>query len=248
LFASPLFPACRSTTTPASNDPEIQASSGHEAVEAMAMPENTTAEKKAKREALADVVEKISGPILDHRWEIGEFEFMPGNGTHVSTRVDRENICSFSGIPQSGAYRALLPRSQYPNLYRLFDAEKRLGRELDGGGGDTSDSPERDFAQLLEMPEDTMNEKDTKRDFLDGTMWEIAYPIMCRRFDAHDYEVVADFHPYTPTVEDHENICMYFRSPEYGTRRVVLPRSQYPDLYRLFDAKRRLDREIDGAK
>src|SRR5262245_25945768 len=93
LFASPLFFACRSTSAE-STDPEVQALSGHEAVEAMAMPENTTAQKKAKRGAIRDVVDRISGPIIDHRWDVGEFEFMPGNGTYVSTRVDRENICS----------------------------------------------------------------------------------------------------------------------------------------------------------
>jgi hypothetical protein len=248
LFALPLFFACRSTTAPASNDPEIQASSGHDAVEAMAMPEETIAQKRAKQEALIDVVWKISGPIIHQRWNTREYEFIPGNGAHVSTRTDYENVCMVSINPQTGAYRAILPRSQYPNLYRLFDTEKRLGRELNGGETDASDSPEREATEILEMPEDSIYEKETKRDFLEGTMWNIAEPIIRHRFETHDYEVIANADPYIPTAEDRENICMFFVSPEYGRRRVLLPRSQYPDLYRLFDARRRLDSELASSE
>jgi len=217
LFASPLFLACRSTTA-ASNDPEIQASIGRAAAEAMAMPEKTIAEKKAKRDALDDATWAIAEPIIHRRFETHDCEFMPW-GDLSSMPEDCENISMYQTTWKSGTYRVLLPRSQFPNLYLLFDAARRLDDEIAGEAvavrgtqpekpAAPSESPEAvaerasrraaapRFAELLAMPESTRTELYAKAKAISEVLPVYARP-------AFAVQIVADrIHPGPETESD----------------------------------------------
>lgn len=89
-----------------------------------------------KEEALRNLLKKQTHPLLKTRFEAGLSELVSERLTTVGIAEDDSEIYATQVRPGVGALRAVLPRSEYPELYRLHDEASRIhGKRLGSKGG-----------------------------------------------------------------------------------------------------------------
>lgn len=99
--------------------------------EALSMPERTRPEKEAKEGVLNRTLSERSLPLLQQRFEAGMSEHVNEDPSTSGDPKDEGEIYAVMMKPEgSGAYRTVLPRSEYPDLYRLHDERNRLRKEI----------------------------------------------------------------------------------------------------------------------
>ena len=100
----------------------------------------------------------------------------------------------------------------------------------------------------LALPESTIAEMQIKRDLIRESLDERSRPILFQRLDDNLSEIVATGDSYSPTDQDMEEISALRRAPGGPWYRTALPRSDYPELYELKDAIKRLDKQVDRLR
>ena len=101
---------------------------------------------------------------------------------------------------------------------------------------------------VLALPEGTIAEMQVKRDLIKESLGERSHPILMQRLDDNLSEIVATGDSYSPTDEDMEEISALRREPGGPWYRTALPRSDYPELYELKAAIKRLDKQMDDVR
>lgn len=101
-------------------------------VDPMTLPEATFEEMRRKRDAIWNVLNERSQPILAQRFENGLFEHVSDgtvwNGNDPDT--ERTEIYAVRMVPDQGVDRAVLPREEFPELYALKDETLRLEERI----------------------------------------------------------------------------------------------------------------------
>jgi hypothetical protein len=98
--------------------------------DALSMPERTRPEKESKESTLNRLLSERTVPILQQRFDAGLTEPFLEDPSSVEARNGEEIYAVMMKPEGAGAYRTALPRSDYPDLYRLHDERNRLRKEI----------------------------------------------------------------------------------------------------------------------
>ncbi len=115
--AAPAAPPVESAATPTAPAPPDPRN----------LPESTTAEMNAKRDAIQAVVNDLKRSIIKRRFDQGLFDHMSDDRSWrpAESDWDRSVISYFRSGP-NGCDRINIPRDQYPELYAYYDDVLRL--------------------------------------------------------------------------------------------------------------------------
>lgn len=94
----------------------------------LSMPETTRPEMETKEQALSRTLSERTVPLLQQRFEAGLTELVTGDPDDV--KDDGEIYAVMMKPEGAGAYRTTLPRSEFPDLYRLHDERNRLRKDI----------------------------------------------------------------------------------------------------------------------
>jgi hypothetical protein len=94
--------------------------------ELLSLPETTPEEMYAKSEALRRRLFAMAEPIFLEKFRSREVEFTPHDQPYTNAENDRVELARLRVIPGKGCFRAVLSRSEYPDLYRLYDSERQV--------------------------------------------------------------------------------------------------------------------------
>ena len=97
----------------------------------LSMPERTRPEMEAKESALNRTLSERTVPLLQQRFVAGLTELVTGDPDSAEAKDDGEIYAVMEKPEGAGAYRTTLPRSEFPDLYRLHDERDRLRKEIE---------------------------------------------------------------------------------------------------------------------